>query len=71
MRPGEVRDALIAPREVSQDPTPRRIGERSEGSIQNPGRIFNHLVNHLSGSSDFANRFFQELKESSAVTNCA
>jgi hypothetical protein len=35
---------LIAPREMSQDTPPSRIGQSGKRAIQRSGRIFNHLV---------------------------
>lgn len=34
MRPGEMGDAMIAAREMGQDPPPGRIGQGGEGSVQ-------------------------------------
>ena len=48
MRPGEVGNAPVAPRQVSQNLPARGIGQRGKGSVQCSRRIFNHLVNYFS-----------------------
>ena len=50
MRPGQVRNAFIAEREVREDAPPCRIGQRRESAIQHLGGIFNHLVNYIAAS---------------------
>ena len=53
----EIGNASVAPSQVRQNLSARRISERSESSIQRGGRIFNHLVNYLTESSLCANIF--------------
>src|ERR1700675_1308516 len=61
MRPGQVRNAFIAEREVREDAPPCRIGQRRESAIQYLGGIFNHLVNYVARKCRHANKKFQQL----------
>jgi len=63
MRPGEVGNAPVAPRQVCQNLPARGIGQRGKSSVQRPGRIFNHLVNYLATSSQRANIFLLQFTE--------
>jgi len=45
----EMSDALIATREMGEDPASGGVGQGSERSVQCAG-IFNHLVNYLTAN---------------------
>ena len=63
MRPGEVGNAPVAPRQVGQNLPARGIGQRGKSSVQRPRSIFNHLVNYLATSSQRANIFSPQFAE--------
>src|SRR6266403_491362 len=50
VRPGEIGNAPVAPRQVRQNLPARGIGQRSESFVQCSRGIFNHLVNYLAAS---------------------
>ena len=64
MRPGEVGNAPVAPRQVRQNLPARGIGQRGKSSVQRSRRIFNHLVNYLAESLRRANIFLQFVEAS-------
>jgi hypothetical protein len=63
MRPGEIGNARVAPRQVRQDLPARWISQRGKSSAQRSRRIFNHLVNYLAESLQRANIFLLQFVE--------
>ena len=63
MRPGEVGNASVAPRQVRQNLPARGIGQRGKCSVQRSRIIFNHLVNYLAESLQRANILFYKLQK--------
>ena len=62
MWPGEMGDAMIAAREMGEDPTAGGIGQGGERSVQRAG-IFNHLVNYLTARSTARKLFLYYLQD--------
>src|SRR6266702_839182 len=60
VRPGEVGNAPVATRQVRQNLPARGIGQRGESFVQCSRGIFNHLVNYLAASFEYANLFLQK-----------
>ena len=63
MRPGEVGNAPVAPRQVRQNLPPRWISQRGESSVQRSRRILNHLVNYLAEALESANIFSDNMQK--------
>ena len=63
VRPGEVGNAPVAPRQVRENLPARGIGQRGKSLVQRSRGIFNHLVNYLAASLQRATFFCYNLQK--------
>jgi len=61
VRPSEIGNAPVATRQVRQNLPARWVSQSGKSSVQRSRRIFNHLVNYLTESFEYANIFLQKL----------